>query len=178
MRKILSVAFMLNLLTSCAQTYQFINQTFEKEGVDNVVYLFDNFIDLETYIKFDSINEETLQLWWSLKQNNPPIELFLNNFNIDEIKSELYKSKEDSIINFNKLKTFFKRSSADFIKSNPENEYTSISKPIFNKEKNWAIIVKSSFIPYTQTGGSGMMIIYVKINNNWIKYYEFNIWLS
>lgn len=54
----------------------------------------------------------------------------------------------------------------------------SISKPFFNKSKDWGMIINSEYIPYTNTGGSGLLYIYTKIDNKWVLYNVINLWLS
>ncbi len=66
----------------------------------------------------------------------------------------------------------------EYIENNPKKKYLSISMPFFNYTKDWCVIVKSKHIPYTDTGGSGVMYIYVKVNEKWVLYNAINLWLS
>jgi hypothetical protein len=102
----------------------------------------------------------------------------LANFDLNHLKSEINKSQNDSNINFNFLNKYFYKSNQEYIRENPKKKYLSISRPFFNYNKDWCVIVKSQYIPYTNTGGSGVMYIYVKADDKWILYNVINIWLS
>jgi len=185
MKKFIFFIFLpLAFLTSVnGQEYSFINEVVTPYEKDNVIpldtiFLRGEYINLKTHLKLEYLNEETVKLWWSNGNKIPPVELFLANFDLNHLKSEINKSQNDSNINFNFLNKYFYKSNQEYVKENPKKKYLSVSRPFFNHNKDWCAIVKSQYIPYTNTGGSGVMYIYVKVQDKWILYNIINIWLS
>jgi len=168
------------------EEYEVINEVispFEKNipiPLDSI-FLNNKFIVLGVnHFKAENINEETFKFLWNNGdiKGQPPIELFFKNFNLSHLKSDIIKSQSDSIINFKSLKGYFHSSNEAFIKNNPKHKYLSISKPFFNCNKDWCFIVKSQYIPYTSTGGNGVMYIYVKVDDLWVLYNTIDLWLT
>ncbi|MGB1307897.1 MAG: hypothetical protein ACPG6B_03235 [Oceanihabitans sp.] len=185
MKKLLIIFLIYISFTKAdAQEYELINQIitpFEEDNPISVdsIYLNNKFIPLgKEYLKVENLNEETIRFWWNNSSYKAPVELFLKNFNLSHLKSELLKTKNDSIIDFKKLNTYFIKIDKEFTKNNPKKKYLSISQPFFNCQKNWCFIVKSEFIPYTYTGGNKLMYIYVKVDNIWILYSILNLSVS
>jgi hypothetical protein len=165
------------------QEYSFINEVitpYEKNNsipLDSI-FLREKFINLKNHINLKYLNEETIKLWWNNGKKLPPVDLFLKNFDLSHFKAEIKKTQSDSIIDFESLEKYFYCSNQEYVTNNPKKKYLSISKPFFNFSKDWCVIVKSQYIPYTNTGGSGVMYIYVKVQDKWILYNIINIWLS
>lgn len=181
--KLIILLFLSSL--TYGQQYEFINDVINPYENGNPIpkdsiYLYHQFIPLGTqYLNTESLNEESIRLWWNeIKNNQPPVELFLENFNLEHLKSDITKSQNDSIIDFNKLEKYFHKSDTKFLKENPRNTIVYISKPYFNCKKDWALIVTSSYLPYVNTSSGGLMNIYVKINGKWILYYKIQLWMS
>ena len=168
-----------------AQEYDFINEVITSYEKDipiplDTIFLNKNFIALgKNHMKIEYLNKNSFEFWWNdLRKNKPPIELFLKNFSLDHLKLEILKSQNDSLINFKALNSYFHSSNQEFIKTHPKNTYLSISKPLFNPNKDWCIIVKSSYNPFFNAGGGGMLYIFVKVDDKWILYYRFSLWLG
>lgn len=185
MKKLVFFIFLPLILSNNAigQEYSFINEVVTRYEKDNVIpvdtiFLREEFINLKTHLKLEYLNEETIKLWWSNGNKLPPIELFLANFDLDHLKSEINKTQNEFDINFKSLNKYFYKTNQDYVNDNPKKKYLSISRPIFNYSKDWCVIVKSQYVPYTNTGGSGVMYIYVKVKDKWILYNTVNIWMN
>lgn len=178
------VAFLLTLSnTVIGQEYSFINEVITPYENNNVIpldtiFLMEEFIDLKTHFKLEYLNEETVKLWWFNGKKLPPVELFLANFDLNHLKSEISKTQNKLDINFKSLNKYFYKSSQEYIKENPKNKYLSISRPFFNHNQNWCVIVKSEYIPYVNVTSGGVMYIYVKVKDKWILYNTINVWMS
>jgi len=185
MKKLFSFIFFVTFFLSCAQEYEFINQVitpFEKKNPIplDTIFLRNKFLlPGKGFQSIESFNKPNLKsLWEPIPYvHTPPVELFLHNFDTGYIQSELQKIQNDSLINIEQLNKYFYLCSDEFVKNNPRNKYISISKPIFNRNKDWCFIVKSHFIPYVQVGG-GIMEIYVKVNKVWVLYHTLTLWFS
>ncbi len=171
----------ISLIKVNGQEYEFINQTITLISENSIVpkdsvYLNKKFIVLgNEYMKTEYLNEKTIRFWWKNSNSKSPVELFLSNFNFDHLKTDILKSKNDSIVDFEKLQKYFFEADNEFIKKNPKKKYLQISKPFFNCNNNWCFIVKSEFIPHTNIGGNKLMYIYVNIKNEWILYNILNL---
>lgn len=124
MRKYLIFFLIISSYNIEAQQYEFINEvvtTYEKDNPIplDTIFLKSKFIALgEKRMPLEYLNEETIKFWWrngNIKQH-PPIELFLKNFNLSHLKSDINNSQHDSIINFKALNSSFHSSSNEFIK--------------------------------------------------------------
>lgn len=146
------IIFMLTIFSSSlhAQEYEFINQVIvpfdETSTVPlDTIYLKNKFIILgNDYINLELLNEETIRFWWDNSYKNPPVELFLENYNLTHLKNDILLSQKDSNIDFSRLNNYFFSVDNQFIKENPKNNYLSISKPFYNCKKDWCFIIKSN----------------------------------
>lgn len=165
------------------QHYKFINEVITPYENDNIIpkdsiYLNPTFIPLgNQYLNIKGINEESINLWWNeIRGAKAPMELFLTNFNLEHLKSDIIKFQNDSIIDFSRLEKYFHSSNIKFQENNPKVKVLNVSKPYFNCSGDWAIIITSSYIPYINTSSGGIMNIYVKINGKWILYHKLSLW--
>lgn len=178
------IVFLLLVIFSLktnAQDYGFINEVitpFEESSevpIDSI-FLNKEFIILgKDYINIDMLNEETIKIWWKSSYKKPPVELFLDNYNLRHLKNDILDSQKDSIIDFSKLEKHFYAVDNQFIKNNSEKNYLSISKPFYNCKKDWCFIIKSKYIPIADTHSGLVMHIYVKSNGKWILYNTINV---
>jgi hypothetical protein len=181
---VLLFSLLLGVYSIRAQEYKFINEVitpFEEYSSipKDTIYIKDKFIVLgKDYLKPEYLNEETIKFLWNNKKNSSPVELFLKNFNLNHLRIDIEQSAKDSIIYIGKLKNYFYLCDENFIKNNPKKKFLSISKPFFNCNRDWCIIVMSEYIPYTDTGGNALMYIYIKINEKWILYDVLNLSLT
>lgn len=188
MKKYYWIIFLSVLTSTSARSqndgYSFINEvitTHERGAIVplDTIFLREKFINLKVKLNLKHLNEETLKSWWSSNMSRfPPIELFLANFELAHLKSEIQNSKTDENIDFKLVNKFFYSSDINYLKMYPKNKYLSISKPIFNKKKDWCVIVKSQFVPYFNAGGSGEMYVYVRVEGKWILYNVISLWVT
>ncbi|MCH7559814.1 MAG: hypothetical protein IIC67_00335, partial [Thaumarchaeota archaeon] len=157
-------------VNSYSQTYEFINEVLEFTNKDTL-YLKDKFFNLdENFI--NGFNEKNVKDWWYPLPNSktPSIKPFLDNFNINHLKADLLNNRCDTIIDFKRLKPFLYKSSINDEKVHRKRTYITISKPIFNCSKNWAVMIFTAYRPYANAGGGGYMHIYKKRKGKWILY--------
>lgn len=173
---IIIVFFMLNSLCVNAQEYQFINSVvtpYEGESAIplDTLFLNNRFIEFgDEYLKVEYDIEQLIRFQWSYRKMAAPVELFLKNFSIKRLQSEIKRAQGDSEIDFKALNNYFFPVNEEFINSHRRKKYLSISKPLFNKKKDWCVIIKYQYIPYTDTGGNKGMYIYVKVDDKWFLY--------
>lgn len=178
MKKYLIYLLLIISISINAQEYEFINEVITPFEDNNPIqldsiFLKNRFIILgDNHLKYSHLNEDSFRMLWDIMGNKqePPVELFLMNFNFEHLKADIIKSQNDSIVDFNKLNKYFYSTDEVFIKNNPKKKYISISQPFFNDVKDWCFIIKNEFIPYTNTGGNSVMFIYIKIDDIWILY--------
>lgn len=189
---LVTLFFESNSYAQNAQGYTLINEVI-KYSKQDTIQLKDKFMifDLtKVDVKFSKENIE--ELWTPMPHpDTPPIEPFLNNFNLAHFRADIIANKNDTLINFNLLnKRFIPYAENDLNKSQNSNSnrhnYTenlnkahlNMSKPIFNCSKNWAIIITESFSPYYDVATSGYLNIYRKTNGKWVLYHKLELWMS
>jgi hypothetical protein len=178
MKNILSILLIITINNCYTQEYNFINTIF-KEYKSDTIYLEKKFLTFDSQTISIKFSKENIQYLWkpSPLSNTPPIDSFFNNFNLFHLKADLVANKNDSIIDFRKLDKRVFPSSLKYMREHTHLTYISISKPIYNCSKNWAIIfIDSSNLSHDI--GSGNMYIYRKIDEKWILYHTIELWLS
>ena len=177
---IILVLALSSIVLKAQEEYNFINEVIHyNDKYDEKIYISNSFLSIkDTPLCLEKFNNETLEFWWKMNPKAPPIELFLSNFNIDYLAFKFRELCVDSSLKTELLGNKFYVVDEKYKKENPKKTYLTISRPIFNCTQKWAIILKSNYRPYTQTGGNVMMHIYVEIEGKWVLYYSFNIGLT
>lgn len=186
---------LLSISSNNAQTFNFINEVV-KYSKQDTIHLRNNYIT-EFKVEIKYFDEYNFKKWWEPipHPNIPPIEPFINNFNLAHLRADLIANKNDSLIDFKLLNKRFvpvtvkalkkireelrKKDKSKFDYTKYLNEaYLNISKPIFNCSKDWAIIVTESFSPYLEVATSGYLNIYRKLDDKWILYHKLELWIN
>jgi hypothetical protein len=163
------------------QSYELINEVIKpSNSIEEKIYLRETFLDLEqSPFDFENFNQKTLEFWWNINPRSPSIDVFLREFKFDYLYLEIKDLIQVSNMRIKPklLNNTFIIVDDVFEKKNKKYNYLTLSKPIFNCNKDWAILIKSFYKPFTQTGSGGVMCVYKKNNETWELYHSFNIWL-
>lgn len=175
------IPFLLLSMLVQGQSYELINEVIKpNNSIEEKIYLKEGFLDLEdSPFDLENFNQKTLEFWWNVNPKSPSIDVFLEELKFDYLYIEIRDLIHNSGLKLKPelLKNTFIVVDDTFEKKNKKYNYLTISKPIFNCNKDWAILIKSSYRPFTQTGSGGVMYVYKKNMGAWELYHSFNIWL-
>lgn len=178
MKKLIFALIITFTNVNYSQTYSLINDILEGYKSDSI-YIEEKFMSFDKDNIPLKISKESIEELWTPipNSNTPSIKLFLDNFDLNHLEWNLIKNKNDTVIDFSKLAKSVFKSSKEYIRLNTSNTYISISKPIFNCSKNWAIIFTYS-VNLAHDNGSGYMKVYKKINERWVLYHKLELWMG
>ena len=147
------------------QEYSLINDIYGDR--DEIVLIDSTFLELSE-ISECCLNRDFFQNNWEPlpSSNIPNIATFLDNINFQYFREEI-RNKNHLEINFEKLNDNVK-----LINKELSNNYLKISRPVLNRNKDWAIFYIENIYARKDIGGSNLIIICRKLNSKWIIYHK------
>ncbi len=169
--------------------YSFINEVitlYEKNNSipKDTILLSNKFLDLKD--SFKNLNKETIKIWWGInlydtleeKNTIPPVALFLKNFNLDRVSKKIKNTFNNDYIDKSRLKKHFYLCDDEYMENNLKKSFLHISRPYFNKKKDWCLIVKETNCAYFNFSTGETIYIYVKVDEEWELYNKITLSVS
>tara|TARA_R110002012_G_scaffold319223_1_gene539109 strand:+ start:1355 stop:1906 length:552 start_codon:yes stop_codon:yes gene_type:complete len=180
MRSFVHLVFLISfsLVYSQNEEHEFLKQIIKPVKYNNVeqdsIYLENKYLSLNTLaLKGEYRSKESFKWWWdNMGGANPPLfELFISNFSDKEYNDEIMLKRSDSMIHYNA--PLIKKVDKNYKSKFKDKFYTSISKPLFNKRKDWCIFITTISQPKTMSSYE-RVFIYVKVDAIWYEYHSFS----
>ena len=174
--KIILIIFLFTGLAK-AQTYELLNERLNNDDTIYIKYKFDA-LDNDIITKYITKNF-VINSWEPLPISNvPDINLFLNNFNLENAKKKaILNNESDSLIDFSQLNNNVVKINETDKHLKSGNNYLVLTKPIFNCDKTWAISYIYG-VYHFDVGSSGDLVIFRKIKGKWTRFHHLTMWIS
>lgn len=165
-----------------SQVYDLFNDVLSPSS--DSVYIhsnFEPFLDPFPDSELDKyLSEHFVRQSWEpiTSDNTPDIELFLENMDIIEARTvAIANNSLNKEIEFEKLHSRFIKVVNKSAHLENNLNYIVLSRPIFNNNKDWAIVYYHTAF-HTTVGTSGEMRIFRKIDGKWTYYWQITVWIS
>ena len=168
-----------------SQTYEFFNDIISKDA--DTVYVMSKFEPLEDSYINKYLTEEFIREEWEplSTEDLPSMEEFLKNVDFREARKVAARQNTlDENIDFSLLdRRFIKVVDTELHQQKNKNlhidekPYFVLTRPIFNQNKDWAIVYYYG-VSASDVANSGDIRIFRKVKDHWTFYWKVMIWIS